>query len=348
MPSVTEVSEQMRALAGVALAQWSLDVVGLDLIKMRENAVFRVNLADGTKVALRIHRLGYHTDAELASEFVWMKALKIAGIDVPTPIPSRWGRAFESIDLGDPPGARQVSLFEWLDGHQLGSMEGGVGDDLAGVARCYQTVGRLAARMHDATHSWTPPAGFVRHAWDVDGLVGDSPLWGRFWALPLLSDAERTLLERVRTAIAVDLSGVSQSPDQYGLIHADLSPENIMVNGPAIRVIDFDDAGYGWHLFDLATSLYFLVGSTTFTVALEALIAGYRSERPLPDSTLQHLPLFFAARGTTYLGWILTRPQTDTAQHHGRDLIDRACAAAEQYFAYRRGESIPWTIPRER
>lgn len=340
-PGVTEVSAQMRAVAAEALKFWPLEVVGLDLIKMRENAVFRVNLADGNKAALRIHRQGYHTDAELASEFVWMEALKVAGIDVPTPIPSRRGRPFESVDLAAVPGVRQVSLFEWLDGHQLGSMEAGVGEDLAGVARCYRTVGRLAARMHNAAEAWTPPAGFIRHAWDAQGLVGNAPLWGNFWELPLLSGAERALLDRARTAIAADLSGTSQSPHQYGLIHADLSPENIMVNGAAIRVIDFDDAGYGWHLFDLATSVYFLLGSNPFAVALDALIAGYRSERPLPDSTLEHVPLFFAARGTTYLGWILTRPQTDTAQHHARDLIDRACAAAEQYFAHRRGASIP-------
>ena len=31
-----------------------------------------------------------------------------------------------------------------------------------------------------------------------------------------------------------------------------------MVQGDRIKLIDFDDAGFGWHLFELATALYFI------------------------------------------------------------------------------------------
>ncbi len=71
--------------------------------------------------------------------------------------------------------------------------------------------------------------------------------------------------------------------DRYGLIHADLVPENLLVDGDRVRVIDFDDAGFGWHLFELATSLYFISGDEGYPTARAALIRGYRSERALPD-----------------------------------------------------------------
>jgi Ser/Thr protein kinase RdoA (MazF antagonist) len=123
------------------------------------------------------------------------------------------------------------------------------------------------------------------------------------------------------------------APDRYGLIHADLVPENVLIDGTQVQVIDFDDAGFGWHLFELATSLYFIAGDAIYPVAREALIQGYRSERELSDETLEWLPLFLAARGTTYLGWVHTRQGSDTAREMTPFLVERACVVAEECLA---------------
>ena len=143
------------------------------------------------------------------------------------------------------------------------------------------------------------------------------------------------LLTRVRAAIAADLQDYGTKSDRYGLIHADLVPENLLIDGNRVQVIDFDDAGFGWHLFELATSLYFIAGDEIYPTAREALISGYRTERELPDEALERLPLFLAARGTTYLGWVHTRRGTDTARELTPFLVERACAVAEEYLAAR-------------
>ena len=36
---------------------------------------FRVAASDGRRYAIRVHRAGYHSDAELRSELQWMRAL---------------------------------------------------------------------------------------------------------------------------------------------------------------------------------------------------------------------------------------------------------------------------------
>ena len=46
------------------------------------------------------------------------------------------------------------------------------------------TLGSIMAKMHNHAEHWREPVGFTRHAWDVDGLTGDRPFWGRFWELP--------------------------------------------------------------------------------------------------------------------------------------------------------------------
>jgi Ser/Thr protein kinase RdoA (MazF antagonist) len=334
-PDPAAFLNEMQALALVALQHWNLAVASLAPIKVRENAVFRIDLADGSKAVLRVHRSGYHSDAELDSEFVWMRALHAAGIEVPRVIRSRHGRDFEVIATAGSNDARQVDVFEWIEGRQLGSVESGIGADGAAIAEQYHTIGAIAARMHNHTAGWRQPAGFRRHAWDAAGLVGEQPLWGRFWELAALTPAQTKLLTRARATIAAELQDYGTKSDRYGLIHADLVPENLLIDGNRIQVIDFDDAGFGWHLFELATSLYFITGDGIYPTAREALIRGYRSERELPDEALARLPLFLAVRGTTYLGWVHTRQGTDTARELTPFLAERACAVAEEYLAAR-------------
>ncbi len=323
--------EQMRALALTALRGWDLPVTGIAPIKVRENAVFRIDLAGGGRAVLRVHRCGYHSDEELDSEFHWLRALEAAGIAVPRAIRSRHGRDFEVVAATG--GPRQIDVFEWIDGSQLGSVEGGLTGTDEAIAAQYHRIGTIAARMHNQSSAWQRPPGFQRHAWDLPGLVGEQPLWGRFWELAALAPAQKSLLDRARALIASGLAAYGMRPDRYGLIHADLVPENLLMDGDRVRVIDFDDAGFGWHLFELATSLYFISGDRIYSTARDALIRGYRSERPLTDEALAWLPLFLAARGTTYLGWVHTRPDSDTAREFTPFLIERACAVAEELLA---------------
>ena len=331
----TAQAQCMRELASAALGHWGLAATDMHLIKYRENAVFRVELADGRRVALRIHRHAYHSDAELHSELQWLDALAAAGISVPQILPAQDGALFRNVQVPAVPEARQVDIFAWVEGRQLGSVEAGVEHDLPTVRGIYRTIGTLAARLHEHSTRWTLPEGFVRHAWDADGLAGATPFWGRFWELEQLNDEERSLLVQARDAVHAGLSAYGSDPangGRYGLIHADLVAENLLVDGDDVRLIDFDDAGFGWHLFELATALYFESDAPHFETAFAALVEGYRSVRDLPETQLAHMPLFFAARSFTYLGWIHTRPETETARTLGPMLIDMACRAARRYL----------------
>jgi len=330
--SPAEQGARLHKLACAAVKHWPLEAVRVEPIKVRENAVYAVHTADGRRVVLRVHRLGYHTDAALYSELAWMKALAASGIEVPQPILSRRGKPFELVDGEGVPGPRQVDVFEWIDGHQLGAIEAGLSNDPEWVARIYGIVGELAAQMHNQSCAWRPPAEFERHSWCDEGLAGDSPLWGRFWELDALSPTQRALFERLRARIVEELTAYGKAPDRFGLIHADLIPENILVDANRLRIIDFDDAGFGWYLFEIATSLYFIRRETHYEVARDALVAGYRRHRSLSDEHLRLLPMFLAARGTTYLGWVHTRKGEATARELTPQLIELAVAAADDYL----------------
>ncbi|TBW58170.1 aminoglycoside phosphotransferase [Marinobacter halodurans] len=326
-------SRLLLELAGKSLRHWGLEGSDIDLVKYRENAVYKISTAHGRRFALRIHRHGYHSEASLRSELEWMSALRESGIPVPEVIPATDGRLLISESTDAVVNPHNIDLFAWIDGSPMGSVEQGLGDNAEQITQLYSELGRLAARLHNQSTRWSMPEGFERHAWDRDGLVGDTPFWGRFWELELLDKQQRRLMERVRDRIAEALSGYDQSPQRYGLIHADFVPENLMTENGNVRLIDFDDAGFGWHMFELATALYFIQEEACYPLAREALIAGYRQERALTAEDLDRMELFLTARGCTYLGWIRSRQETDTAREMAPDLIRRACEQAERFLA---------------
>lgn len=325
-------TKRMESIARTALVHWNLGAADLDLLKFRENAVYKAS-AGGGRFALRVHRPGYHSDRALQSELQWINALAEADIEVPRVVPTESGELFAVIPTADPPGPVQVDLFEWIEGHPLGSVEGGLAGNPCAIRDTYRTMGELAAALHNQSAGWNPPAGFVRHAWDEHGLAGEQPLWGRFWELPSLTPEQRALLSRARDRVHRDLAALPKTPASYSMIHADFAPENLLVDGRHVRLIDFDDAGFGWHLFELVTSLYFIVDEPYFDEARDALIEGYRARRALDDGQLARLPLFFLARSFTYVGWVHTRPETETARELTPMLVEAACGLAEDYMS---------------
>jgi Ser/Thr protein kinase RdoA (MazF antagonist) len=224
-------------------------------------------------------------------------------------------------------------MLAWVAGEPVGSSDNGLALEPETAERLFFTAGALAARLHNHSNSMALPDSFTRHAWDAAGLVGEDPFWGRFWELGQLTPEERALLQRARAQAAQDLAAFGMGGHNYGLIHADFVPENLLNDGGRLNLIDFDDSGFGWHMFELATALYFNLDDPGYPGLVEALFAGYRSVRSLPVEHAALLPLFLFLRGTTYLGWVQTRAETATARELGPMLITRACQLAVDYLA---------------
>lgn len=332
---VDALEQRYAALARCALPLWDMDEGSpLALLKLRENAIYSVRDAKrGEKYVIRIHRAGYHSDAELRSELQWMDALREYGVPTPRLLFSNAGRAFETVTAKEVPEPRQVDVVEWLEGRQVGSLEGGLSGGAAEINEQFESLGNIMARMHNHAENWREPDGFTRHRWDLDGLVGEQPFWGRFWELSALNAGQRQLMLTVRDRLREALAECATTPDRFGLIHADLLHENILVDAGGPRVIDFDDCGYGWHSFDLVTSLFFLRGEAHFELAQEALVRGYRQQRPLAEERLEQLPAMFMARAVTYLGWMHTRAETQTAREMTPLITGLVLGMAEDYLA---------------
>ena len=93
------------------------------------------------------------------------------------------------------------------------------------------------------------------------------------------------------------------------MIHADLHPRNLVVDGERLHVIDFDDSGFGWHMYELAVGLFSYQGHPRFREIVGAVFGGYREVRPLNAELAALLPLFLLARSLAQIGWLADRPE---------------------------------------
>jgi len=325
--------ERLQQLARVALAHWGLERATLALLKYRENAVFKVtHPSTGERFVLRVHRAGYRTDAELRSELQWTAALIQDGIEAPSVVPTKAGELFVTVSHPSVPEPRQCDLLRWVDGSIIGSVEGGHVATAEEVRSSHYLAGRLAALIHNHGESWPRPAGFTRLHMDFDGLIGSRAYLGPYSACKLLTPDQVALLDQAREGIRGALAAFGQTPDRYGLTHGDFLPENLLREGDKVRIIDFDDCGYGWHVMDIATSMMFLLGEPQYDDAFAGFVGGYRSIRALPDEHLEMLPVFLLTRAMTYVGWVGSRPEAAIAQEKGPIIVGATLMLAEGFL----------------
>jgi len=302
------------AAALTALESFPVEVENVEFIKHSENVTFRISVCNSDNdYVLRLHRPGYNSIEELNSERIWIRALKEADMFVPDSLLTRKGQHFELVDIPNTGEQRYAGMTTWIRGTPLSEYLT-ANSDAEERVRFFRRIGEIAATIHNQSSGWKEPAGFERSRLDVEGLLGETPYWGRFWEHAELTTAEKALLLRERESARATLIAYGARPDNFGLIHADLHPENIVYNGEDLALIDFDDSAYGWHLYEIATALFEYRFAPDFDALRAAILEGYREHRPLSEHDVDLLSVFLLIRGMAIIGWFHQR-----AEHVGSD-----------------------------
>ena len=259
---------QIDQLAVRALGRYGLSAAStVRLINISENVTYRVDdPSTGGRWALRVHRDGYHSRRAIASELAWVRALRESGtIATPAPVKGLDGDVIQTLALeGALP--RNVVLFKWEHGVEPAST------DVAG----FEKLGETAACMHQHVRGWQRPPWFERFTWDFETTLGAQPHWGRWRdGLGMTPEIERVLAETV-AVIEKRLATLGKSPAVFNLVHGDMRLANLLVDGPNVKVIDFDDCGFSWFLYDCATTVSFFEDSPEVPELLAAWVRGYR------------------------------------------------------------------------
>jgi Ser/Thr protein kinase RdoA (MazF antagonist) len=325
-----EVVADLHAMVAGSLACWGLpSETVISLLNVSENATFALSdPAARRDLVLRVHRLGYSSAEEIRSELAWIDALRRGGvIETATPVPGSDGELVQT--LGSPSGRspRHAVAFERLPG-----AEPQAGAD---ALRWFERLGELTAKLHRHSKSWILPGGFRRKRWDLDAMVGENCYWGPWRDAIGLDRSGMAVLERALPFIEQRIGHFGVGADRFGLVHADLRLANLLVHGTHLRIIDFDDCGFSWFMYDFATAVSFIEHEALVPELLRAWVQGYRMSAPLSAEEVAEIPTFVVLRRILLTAWLASHSEVPFARQMGAAYTAGTVMLAQEFLGGR-------------
>lgn len=272
----------------------------IQLLKYSENYNWLVT-TESSRYVLRVCRQGYHKRDELLGELLWLKELKeTTDIKMPEIIPNKEGHLLSQI------GGYDCTMFSFLKGETLRYIQG---DRLLYYLK---EIGQIAAKLHNQVQGYHGEKKFSRFTWDLEDLLGETSRVGDWKDNPFLVQGEVKEYEKAIAIIERKLQEYGKTKQNFGLIHSDLNINNVLVYDTVVQIIDFDDCGYGWFLYDLSTSV--LEYDDGIQEKINAWLEGYQRERILSEKDIAMIPTFVILRKIVRLGWIASHIENDTVK----------------------------------
>ncbi|MEM7208903.1 MAG: phosphotransferase [Pseudomonadota bacterium] len=308
------------------LPEWGLSGdTDLSLLCISENATFLARDPQRENpLVIRVHRPGYHTRAEIESELAWIASLRENDtVITPAFVATQNGDSITGFALGDE--QRPVVAFEHI--------RGGQPDESGDLSDGFFQLGRITARLHQHARQWQRPDGFVRKIWNFETTVGATPHWGDWREAMGLQEDGKFLLERCTEVLKTQLADYGSTPDRFGLMHADLRLTNLLADADQLAVIDFDDCGFSWFMYDFAAAISFIETSPQIPALQTAWLEGYQQVATLSPAEIASLPMFITLRRLLLTAWLASHCETPTAQELGSDYTDGTLAIADNFLS---------------
>src|ERR1022692_4470428 len=137
--------------------------------------------------------------------------------------------------------------------------------------------GRRVVRITD------PASGEQRECVHFEYLPGREPVRRDTGHFADLGEITARMHRHARQwARSARLTAFGTGQDRYGLVHADTRLANLLVDDGAVSVIDFDDSGFSWFLYDVGTSVSFFEHEPQVPALIDSWLSGYGRAARLP------------------------------------------------------------------
>jgi Ser/Thr protein kinase RdoA (MazF antagonist) len=147
--------------------------------------------------------------------------------------------------------------------------------------------------------------------------VGDKGYWGSWRDAIGLDGPGETALEQAVSLIRQRIDRFGMNPERFGLVHADLRLANLLVHDTHLRIIDFDDCGFSWFMYDFAAAVSFIEHEAMVSDLLRAWALGYRRAAPLSAEERAEIPTFVVLRRILLTAWLASHSEVPFAQQMG-------------------------------
>lgn len=305
-----EQVEALRPLALRAAEGFGLEVERMELALHAFNTTFRIDVRDGRRFALRVGTNSLSTPAHAVAQQSWMRAIaEQTDVVVPEPQQTPDGRWFVEVDAPALGRSVLVTVASWLAGDDADAL----------VPEAARALGHTMATLHGHAADWSLPPGAVLSRFDTP-LFGDEDALDR---APGLSAADRAVLDEARSRADEVFERLHRDAELRPL-HADLHGGNLKWHEGRLAVFDFDDAGLGLPVLDLAISAFYLRADDR--ALEESMLEGYAEVAPLPPIDAQDFEALIAARQLLLANSLLVTTTAELraqAEDYTRVSVDR-------------------------
>ena len=284
---------------------------------------------------VRIAFLGDRSREDFLAEVEFVRYLAEYGASVANVIASQNGNLLE--ELTHDGRTFYICVFERARGKQLVENNYRYREG-APLSEYFYNCGKVLGKMHQLSKEYVPV--HRRYDWSDKtnaGYIGE-----------LVPDSSSRLKARL-LQILKDLEGLDRGRAVYGMIHNDYSDGNYNIDFGTgrITVYDFDDACFGWYMYELANVWIHGVGwvrnersarkrKKFMDEYFAAVLAGYRSETDIGDDALALLPLFI---DVTLMGHIVEIIRDNLERRRGLRYLRKCLEKGIPYagiFKYRK------------
>lgn len=234
---------------------------------------------NGKPYVLRVIKCPAGQIGQVKAEMDWLLYLCNKGVCVPSPLRTLNGElAVSALENGE---TYVITAFSMACGNYWDKDNPGLWNK-----DVFYNWGRAVGDMHRLTKDYEPAAE-KRGEFNIRGMVGE-----KIKAFPSLS--------RIADDLLNEIEALPKDRDSYGLIHNDLHPGNILINGEQINLFDFDGCGYSWYVFDIGNALFISLwlgrsnrAGVDFTNdIIRYFLKGYLSANELNSFWISKIPLF--------------------------------------------------------
>ena len=107
---------------------------------------------------------------------------------------------------------------------------------------------------------------------------------------------------------------------------------NLLIDENGTRLIDFDDCGMGWYLYDFATAVSFMEDRVDIPALKESWVKGYCSVANLSREEVNELDTFIMLRRLALLAWIGSHIEVPEAQKLAPHFAQVSADLGEKYL----------------
>lgn len=243
------------------------------------NDTYQVRCADA-RYSLRIYRHDIYPRGEIDFEVEALNYLHNNGFPIAFPIARRSGGYVTEIMA--PEGIRYVLVTAFVDGKTL---EFESLDDS-------RIFGESVARLHEVSQGCK--THHKKKDLDLKNLIDDSIVAIEPYVSHRPEDVSLLSLLATNASAAVQQS--DESVLDIGFCHGDLHGYNAHLNGDVVTHYDFEECGFGYRIFDLATFKWSFVSDDSGADQWLAFLDGYQSVRKTSEADLQLLDTFVLLR----------------------------------------------------